>query len=123
MPAQREEIIIYTNACDCEEPGPKARKYLFDRSTWSYISSRLQLCLIRRRQRAPVYFSIGCERQSFKIFKRGRKHIIRQPLTQERSQIFRQRPAFIITDYVSNYPFFIRLVFADDDHRLSYSRM
>ena len=120
--ADLEEVVLRANAAGPEQLCPETGDQLFHRRARRHVGSLNAIrTVVRRRQGPTVHLAAGRQRQRIQHHKRGRDHVVRQPLGQVVAQLAAIHVGFGRgRHHVRNQPFVAGPVLPHDHSALAH---
>jgi hypothetical protein len=88
--AQREEVVVDADPVAPEHIGPDIRQHALDLGPRLHeVGHQGAIVALRGRQRAPVDFAVGRQRQRVEPHEGRGDHVVGQPLLEGRAQLLR----------------------------------
>ena len=123
--AAGEEVVVDADLLAPEHRAPDPRQLLFDRRARrdERLAERGLGALLRRRQRGPVDLAVGGERQRALHHERGRDHVLRQRVLEERAELQHRRRGAALAREIGHEALLPGDVFARQDRDFSHRRV
>ena len=121
MAAQLEEVVVNADLFEPERSPPDIGERFFGRSARGHeIPIRFLFAVFGDRQCVAVELAVRVQRQRVEADKRGRNHIVGQPLCQVTTQCARHQFVTAVADEISNQALLARRVFPSHDNTFAH---
>src|SRR5438128_1734841 len=107
MSAQKEKVVVGSDAIDVKEWSNQRRQSFFNDSAWRNVCIFRQCIAVGRGQCDAVNFAVRGERQSVQPYERGGNHIVRYATLQVLAKNVRRGRGIRGEHEVRNQPFLL----------------